>query len=303
MRPLLELVRARGEVSMPELRTELAQRFGLSETDLAELLPSGHTTVWINRVNWAKTHLYKAGVVDTPSRGRVKANARTSEVLAKNSGDIGMKILMTFPEYVAWRELSSSSARERTTEVPGQNGTTPHVDEILTPREVLEQAHDQLRRELEASLLELVKQMDPTAFEKLVVELVGRLGYGGLQGSAQHLGKSGDGGVDGVVREDRLGLDHIYLQAKRWEGQVSRPQVQAFVGSLEGFRANKGIFITTSTFSRDARDYVTQIQKRIVLIDGSELVSHMWDTNLGTTSQRTYETKSVDTDFFESDFD
>lgn len=300
MRPLLEVVAERGDIALGEVRDLLAARLHLLADDLTERMASGGL-LWHSRVHWAKTYLFKAGALDSPRRGRIAPNERTRQLLA-TGGLIDSDSLRQFPEFRDWMaKVRASSARDP--DAGAQQDRAPRSSGSLDPMEAIEQAHREIQQDVLEDLLSRVKAIHPTRFEQLVVRLVQRLGYGGPLGSAEHLGRTGDGGVDGVIREDRLGLDHVYLQAKRQESTVSRPDVQAFVGSLEGFRANKGVFITTSTFSREARDYVGQIQKRIVLIDGHELTALMWETGLGVSVERSYEVKTIDTDFFESDFD
>lgn len=309
MRPLLELVADRGEVSMSAVREELAHAFQLEEDDLRERIPSGYTTTWTNRVHWAKTYLYKAGALDNPRRGIITPTERTFELLKRYPGRIDIAVLEQFSEFVAWRSSKRAEADDSTATTGARsNGTigrarpdTLTPADQLTPLEALAKAHREVQSEVLDELLERISEMSPDAFERLVLSVLGRLGYGGPLGSAEHLGGSGDAGVDGVIREDPLGLELVYLQAKKHAATISRPEVQAFAGSLEGFRARKGVFITTSSFSREARDYVRQIEKRIVLVDGVKLVELMWETGLGVSTEQSFEVKSIDTDFFDSD--
>lgn len=296
MKPLLELVATRGEISLAAARDELATTFGLSDDERTQLLPSGRATRWASRVHWAKTYLYKAGLIDAPRRGTIAANAETRRILATNPARVDKALLLTVPKFVEWLDRT----------VPEKETGTSAIREPsdgATPREQLDRAYASLKHDVLDDLLERVREVEPAQFERLVVQLMTRLGYGGPLGGAEHLGGSGDGGVDGVIREDKLGLELVYLQAKRWKDPVSRPSVQSFVGSLEGFRSRKGVFITTSTFSREAREYVRQIEKRIVLIDGHELAELMYEAGLGVATDQTFELKSIDTDFFTNDLD
>lgn len=196
-----------------------------------------------------------------------------------------------FPEFVAFRELRHERPEEPT--------ATVNSSSDVTPEEALDSAYQRLRLDLEAELLEQVKATSPSFFERLVVELLVQMGYGGtLRDAGQAVGKSGDGGIDGIIKEDRLGLDLIYIQAKRWEGTVGRPEIQKFAGALQGHRARKGVFITTSSFSRDALDFTSRIESKIVLIDGAALAKHMIDYNVGVSISQSYDVKKIDSDYF-----
>jgi restriction system protein len=199
--------------------------------------------------------------------------------------------LEQFPEFVAFRELRH--------ERPDEPAVTVNSSSDATPEEALDSAYQRLRLDLEAELLDQVKAASPSFFERLVVELLVRMGYGGtLRDAGQAVGKSGDGGIDGIIKEDRLGLDLIYIQAKRWDGTVGRPEIQKFAGALQGHRARKGVFITTSSFSADALEFTSRIESKIVLIDGAALAKHMIDHNVGVSTSRSYEVKKIDSDYF-----
>lgn len=301
MRPLLEALRRRGELSMSELRDEMASALDLSPDDLAERMPSGGP-LWHNRVHWARTYLLKAGVIDSPRRGFARANERSTALLDE-PGPIDVRTLARFPEFNEWRMRSEPTPRSNTDEGSTPPSLAVAAPDSLTPRESLDKAHAQLKQTLLDSLLERVGAMSPADFERLVLQLVVRLGYGGPARAAVHLGRSGDNGVDGVIYEDRLRLDRVYLQAKRWSADIAEGDIRDFVGSLVGKHADRGVFITTSKFSSHAREFVTGIQHRIALIDGLELAELMWETNLGLTTDLTYDVKTIDSDFFESDFD
>lgn len=289
MRPLLEHLADGAIHSNRETNETLAERFQLTEEELAEMLPSGYARLFENRIGWAKTHLKGAGLIEAPSRARYRITSRGLAAL-EHGQLINMAYLRQFDEY---REFQSGARPEKVTE-PNRS-----TDE-LTPSEHLEFGYQKVREELEDELIAKVKSASPAFFERLVVELLVSMGYGGSRKDAgQTLGKSGDGGIDGVIKEDRLGLDVIYLQAKRWEGTVGRPEVQKFAGALQGQRAKKGIFLTTSSFSAEAIQYASVIDSRIVLIDGETLAGLMIDAGVGVSKVATYEVKRLDSDYFE----
>jgi len=259
------------------------------------LIPSGTGTVIRNRVGWARTYLKKAGLLEYPRRGQFRITPRGQDVLKENPQRVDVKLLARFPEFIAFR-----NARREAPEVDAE----PAAAELdaRTPEEALEAAYDRLRDNLEADLLDHVKAATPAFFERLVVKLLVEMGYGGDQrDAAQAVGRSGDGGIDGIIKEDHLGLDVIYIQAKRWDGTVSRPEVQKFAGALQGRRARKGVFITTSTFSRDAITFVESIDAKIILIDGARLAKLMIDHGVGVSTIETYAVKKIDSDYFMED--
>ena len=246
----------------------------------------------MNRIGWAKTHLKKACLLDAPKRGQVVITDRGREFLAQNPKSLTANTLKIFPEYQAF---SKGNAKSDST-------TTPAIvtDTDRTPEEILQEAYLTLRSEVADEIIQLLKSSSPVFFERVVVDLLVSMGYGGSRKAAgKAIGGSGDGGVDGIISEDPLGLDNIYIQAKRWESNVGRPQVQAFAGSLEGFRSRKGVMITTSDFSKDARDYVTRIEKKIVLINGEMLAELMLDHNVGVSEKERFVIKRIDTDYFD----
>lgn len=268
-----------------------AYYFKLSDEDKSELLPSGLQTRHINRVQWARTFLKKALLLESSSRGKVRILDRGIKVLSENLEEINNKYLERFPEFKEFRTYVKS------------DGIEPKIitdESSQTPDEILEASYNNLRQELANELLDKVKSCSPKFFENLVVDLLVAMGYGGSRKDAgQAVGKGGDGGIDGIIKEDKLGLDVVYIQAKRWENNVGRPVVQAFGGSLMGKRANKGVMITTSKFSQDARDYVKNIEKKIVLIDGEELAQFMIDHDIGVYETANYVVKKMNTDYFE----
>lgn len=289
MRPLLVHL-ADGEIHRNrETNEALASHFHLTEDELAEMLPSGYARLFDNRIGWAKTHLKGAGLIESPGRAKYRITQRGIEALTQSQA-IKLPYLKQFDEY---KEFQSGSKTETTTE------STTSTDE-LTPSEHMEFGYQKIRQELEEELIAKIKTASPAFFERLVVELLVSIGYGGSRRDAgQTLGRSGDGGIDGVIKEDRLGLDVIYLQAKRWEGTVGRPEIQKFAGALQGQRAKKGIFLTTSNFSKEAIEYTKLIDSRIVLIDGEKLAELMIDAGVGVSKVATYDVKRLDSDYFE----
>jgi len=293
MLPLLKLA-ADGDVHyIHDAVNQLADTFSLSDEEKSRLLPSGQQPVFYNRVGWARTYLKKAGLIEDPRRGYFLITERGRTVLNQNLDRIDMQYLRQFPEYVVFRR----TARE--TDHP--EIINEEVLEELTPEEALENAYQRIRKDLSEGLLEYVLGSSPGFFEKLVVELLVKMGYGGSQrNAARAVGQRGDEGIDGIIDEDRLGLDTIYIQAKKWklESSVGRPEIQRFVGALQGKRAKKGIFITTTRFSDDAREFARLIDTKVVLIDGSQLTDLMIDYGIGVTTRTSYDIKSLDTDYF-----
>jgi len=293
MRPLLQLASDGKQHSNREARETLARTFKLNDEERNALLPSGRQGIFVNRVAWAKAYLQQAGLLDTPERGHFKITDRGHEALKDAPERITISFLQKFPEFAAFRSP---------TKKPKASQTEPNIEEERTPEETLEAAHLRLRADLAAELLGRVKTSSPRFFEHLVVELLLKMGYGGSREEAgEAVGGAGDEGIDGVISEDRLGLDTIYLQAKRWEGTVGRPEIQKFVGALHGKRARKGVFITTGLFSTDARDYVKNIDPKVVLIDGRQLAELMIDFNVGVDSVISYQVKRITLDYFDED--
>jgi restriction system protein len=291
MLPLLRFASDKSEHSAHEATTALAEKFSLNETQLQELLPSGKQTIFRNRVGWARTYLSKAGLLESSKRGFFQISKRGLEILSQNPNRIDNKTLKQFSEFNEFQNRKNDKTAKVLTE------TAEDVND--TPEESLETANQTIRNALAAEIIEKVKTCSPGFFERLVVELLVKMGYGGtLQEAGKAVGKSGDGGIDGIINEDRLGLDVIYLQAKRWEGNVSRPEIQKFAGALQGKRARKGVFITTSDFTKEAREYVAMIDSKIILIDGEELAELMIDYNVGVSVATVYEIKKMDSDYF-----
>ncbi len=287
MLPLLQFAGDGKEHAVREAIQTLADQFKLTESERKELLPSGQQCVFDNRVGWARTYMKKAGLLESPKRALLRITKRGQDVLGAKPTEINVQFLGQFPEFLAFRNLKHQKDEP-------QKG--PSAD---TPEEQLEAAYLDLRQGLANDLLDQIKSSSPQMFEKLVVNLLVSMGYGGtLKDAGQAVGKTGDEGIDGIIKEDRLGLDIIYIQAKRWANTVGRPEIQKFAGALQGQRARKGIFITTSDFSKEAMDYVAKIETKIVLVDGEDLAQFMIDNNVGVTPAVSYEVKKIDFDYF-----
>jgi restriction system protein len=292
MLPLLEIISDGKEYKMRNVTDELALKFGVTEEEQKELLPSGAAPVFYNRTAWAKTYLKKAGLIDSPKQGIVIISKRGLDVLKKKPSSINVKYLKQFSEFIEFQ----TSKREGEVELESIDDQSKE-----TPEESLETAYQKIRKSLASELINKVVELSPAFFEKLVVELLVKMGYGGsIKDAGKAMGKSGDGGIDGTIKEDKLGLDIIYIQAKRWRpgNVVGRPELQKFVGALAGQGAKKGIFITTSNFTKEAIEYTPRNETKIVLIDGHQLAQLMIDYNLGCTPQQTYEVKKIDSDYF-----
>ena len=275
----------------------VAQLFKMTDQERKALLPSGKQAVIANRVGWARTYMKKAGLLTSPSRGTAVITEAGRKLLASKPDRISVALLKE--KYPAFREFHEYHP-DQSDDVPAVSSAA--ADESETPQEQLERGYKQLRDALAQELLEKIGDSSPAFFEQLVVDLLVSMGYGGSRADAgQSIGRSGDEGIDGIIKEDKLGLDVVYVQAKRWQNTVGRPLIQAFAGSLEGHRARKGVFITTSTFSSDAREYVTKIEKKIVLIDGAMLAQLMIDHDVGVAPMRTFTVKRIDADYFEGE--
>jgi restriction system protein len=292
MLPFLRFAQDQAEISTRDVVPFLASYYKLSEEDVAEQIPSGYQSKLNNRVSWIFAHLQKAGIIEKTRRGFYKITSRGIELLEQNPEKISIKTLKQFPEYLDfWKPKKSNEIEERIINV--------ELETSATPEESLAFSYQTIRINLATEILDKVKSCSPSFFERLVVELLVAMGYGGtLQDAGRAVGKSGDGGIDGIIKEDRLGLDVIYLQAKRWEGNVSRPEIQKFAGALLGNQARKGVFITTSDFTKEAKDYVKTISSNIILINGEELAELMIDYNVGVSVATTYEIKKIDSDYF-----
>lgn len=263
-------------------------------------MPSGRQAVFDNRVGWAKTYLSKALLIEQVQRGIFRITERGKKVLANKPEKINNKFLRQFPEFLVFQERSSSSEEE-----PQHSNNVVDISVVETPNERIETAFGELRSALSKEVIERVTSISPTRFERLVVELLVKMGYGGALPDAGKMTKlSGDEGIDGVIKEDKLGLDRIYLQAKRWNNTtVGRPEIQKFVGALAGQKAQKGVFITTSAFSKEAREYAANLQQKVVLIDGEQLAELMIEYDLGVAVAQTYLIKRVDNDYFDENLE
>jgi len=295
MLPVLS-VAAAGETRVPIAANIIADQLGLSEDEREEMLPSGKQRLLHNRVHWAKFYMSKAGLIDSPKRGVFVASPSGLELLARKPERIDVETLKTFPTFGEFYGQAGSGSE------PDQvSAAVAATNSDATPEEQIDAAHAVLTAALQAELLQRVLEQSPSFFERLIVELLVSMGYGGShEDAARQLGKSGDGGIDGIIDEDRLGLDRIYVQAKRYAAgsSVGRPEVQGFVGSLVGLGAAKGVFVTTSTFSKQALDYARGLQQRVILIDGLRLTDLMTEFGVGVRTARTIEVKRLDEDFF-----
>lgn len=295
LRPLLESVSDGGEHHLRDLAPNLAEKFKLSPADIEELLPSGRQTRFLNRVHWAATFLNAARLVERKGRSVIAITERGRGELSNAPVRITVKYLNKYPEFRVFRGYENSP-KDQTSGVQDD-------PEATTPIEQMEIAYQGIRKSLAAEVLEKVKSASPAFFERLVVDLLLKMGYGGSRSDAgKAIGRVGDDGIDGIIKEDRLGLDLVAIQAKRWTNgaSVGRPDVQAFSGSLDGQGSKKGVFITTSRFSQEAREYVKRLgDKKIILIDGDELSELMIDFGVGTVNHETYEIKKLDLDYFD----
>jgi restriction system protein len=291
MLPVLELIADGQDHRLRDLTKTVSDRFGLTESERAEILPSGQQTVISNRVAWAKTYLKKARLLANPVRGMVRITDEGKKVLDQKPARIDNDFLRKYGSFAEFYK--------KTAPLEAKNN---HPEVAATPEESLESAYSILHDALADELLDKVKSCSPTFFEQLVVDLLVAMGYGGsLADAGQAIGKSGDGGIDGIIKEDKLGLDVVCIQAKRWEKTVGRPEVQAFAGSMEGMRAKKGVLITTASFSKDAEEYINRIERKIVLIDGRRLAQLMIEHDIGVATARSYVVKKLDFDFFDGE--
>ncbi|HET6442943.1 MAG TPA: restriction endonuclease [candidate division Zixibacteria bacterium] len=289
MLPLLKLAGDRNEHLFRDAVEELANQFNLSDAERRESIPSGPQPLIYNRVGWARTYLKSAGLLESNKRGYFHISKRGLNVLSQDPSEINIAFLRQFPEFLELRKRKEKPPTDKETEQV----------ESETPEERIGFAFQQINQELATELLEAVRANSPLFFERLVIDLLIRMGYGGTREDAgQAVGKSGDGGIDGIIKEDRLGLDTVYIQAKKWDASVGRPEIQKFAGALMGQQAKKGIFITTAGFTNNAKAYVSIIESKIVLIDGEELAQLMIEHNIGVNSFNTYELKRIDSDYF-----
>lgn len=294
MLPLMKIAEDGKEHLFREATDALINQFNLTEKEKQELLPSGSAFVINNRIGWARTYLTKAGLLLKTKRGYFRISEEGKKLLQKEPAFINTKMLK---EYDAFNEFQTTKETDNS-----ENNKTEHsIEQSITPHELLESGYLSIKNELADELLSTIKNISPSKFEKLVIDLLVKMGYGGsIKEAATVVGKSGDEGIDGIIKEDKLGLDVIYIQAKKWDsGTIGRPEIQKFAGALLGKKAKKGIFITTSTFTNEAKKYVTDIDAKIILLDGKQLTELMIENNLGVSTQDVYTIKRIDSDYFE----
>lgn len=295
MLPLMTLANDGKEHHIREAVEVISTHFNLTEEERQRLLPSGSILVISSRVGWARTYLSKAGLLKKMGRGIFQITEEGQAFLAKNPSSINSKVLQQFDSFNDFLNTKKSNPKENTVSIIKEN-----TDQ--TPQEMIETGYEAIKAALSDELLSVIKSISPSRFESLVVELLVKMGYGGsFKEAATVVGKSGDAGIDGIIKEDKLGLDVIYIQAKKWEGSVGRPEIQKFAGALLGQKAKKGIFITTSFFTTEAKAYVENIDAKIILIDGTRLTELMIENNLGVGVQNIYEIKRIDSDYFEEE--
>jgi len=291
--PVLELAADGAEHKFRDAVDKLTEEFSLTDEERNELLPSGSQAVFTNRVGWARSYLKQAGLLASPRRGYFTITEQGQSLLAEKPDKVNVSVLERYPAFLEFR------ARRRDKSNDSETPTIETTTSTDTPEDSLASAYRTLRRNLEQELLDAVTESSPTFFERMVVDLLVKMGYGGnRQDAGRALGKSGDGGIDGIINEDRLGLDVTYIQAKKWDATVGRPEIQKFAGALQGQRARKGVFITTSNFSKEAIEYASAIDSRIILIGGNQLAALMTEHNLGVSVVGQYEVKKLDTDYF-----
>jgi len=291
MLPLLKVMGNRNEMTTKQMRDEVAQNLGLSVEALSERLPSGTQNAFDNRMGWARTYLFKAGLLDRPRRATYAISETGKKLLANPPAEINVDFLRSYEQFNQFFGSSKSDKESL--------ASTDVIDDELTPEEQIEKGVRQIQRELQVEVLDRVKQLPPEGFEQLVLRLLVGMGYGGSMADVQGVARGADGGVDGVVNQDHLGLDRIYIQAKRWEGSVGRPVIQGFVGALAGVGASKGVIMTTSTFAQPAQEYVrTLTDRRIVLVDGQRMSELMLKHGIGVSTKQTFVIQRMDEDFF-----
>jgi restriction system protein len=296
MLPVLTVLAEQGAMKTADCADQVASRLGLSDEEKTEMLPSGGQRLVVNRAGWAAWYMMQAGLVGRPKRGIIEATEEGRKLLATKPALINNSLLQTFPQFVERMKRQDAGNEGKESTVPSA-GTK---EETATPEERILGAFSQLNDSLASELQDQMAKMDPFRFEQLVVDLLFAMGYGGSREEAAKVTKkSGDEGIDGVINEDRLGLDVIYIQAKRWQASMGRREIQSFVGALAGQQANKGVFITTSDFGQNAIDYARSVPQKVILIDGERLAELMIEHNIGVTTTRTISLKRIDSDYFE----
>jgi len=292
MLPLLELLKDGKEHALDEGYRVLSEQFSLSEEDKRELLPSGKQEIYKNRIGWAKAYLKKAGLVESPARGKIEITEKGRQVLGRDLREINISFLTQYAEF---NEFYTAKSKDQPQNIDSDN---------QTPNEVIDNAYQLIRKSLAQDLLMRIMDKTPDFFERVVIELLVKMGYGGNVAEAgKAIGRTGDEGIDGIIKEDKLGLDIIYVQAKRWKSgnTVGRPEIQKFVGALAGQGAKKGIFITTSGFTKEAKEFQPKTDIKVVLIDGEYLTELMIDYDIGVAKDVEYEIKKIDSDYFDEE--
>jgi restriction system protein len=296
MLPFLQHIAGGQEHSSTETLNTLTKQFNLTDEELNQYLPSGNQKTFNNRVSWAKAYLKMARLIENTKRGHFKITDRGKQVLSNNPTALNLKYLKQFSDYI--ENTGRTKMDDKVSSIESDNG----IEQLATPEEIMESNYLQIRKNLALEILTKIKSCSPAFFENLVVELLVKMGYGGtIKEAGKSIGRSGDEGIDGIIKEDRLGLDIIYIQAKRWENVVGRPEIQKFVGALAGQGAKKGVFITTSRFTHEAREYQPKNETKIVLIDGEQLADLMIDFNLAVSTIHSFMIKKIDNDYFEED--
>lgn len=295
MLPVLKSVADGKEHKFREIADSIAKNFGLTEEELGCLLPSGNQSIFDNRVGWAKTYLKKACLIEYKGKGVLKITERGKQVLKDSPQKIDNKFLKQYDEFNEFQNKVNPKAEKQETETDYKN---------QTPEELIETAFHDFQKSLAEELLDKIRNVSPSFFEKLVVALLVKMGYGGsIKDAGQAIGRTGDEGIDGIIKEDKLGLDVIYIQAKRWKENnvIGRPEIQKFVGALAGQGAKKGVFITASSFTKEALDYKPMNDTKVILIDGMKLANLMIEYNLGVAQLHCYELKKLDNDYFDEE--
>ncbi|ACI21536.1 MULTISPECIES: restriction endonuclease [Thermodesulfovibrio] len=294
MLPLLMLLSDEKEIHIKDIVNELAEKFKLTREEKEKLLPRGNEPIFNNRVRWAKTYLQKAGLLEIPRRGFLKITQRGLEVLKEKPDKINFEFLMRFEEFKIWRNLSYKQKKEEKLNI--ENKST----EEGTPEEVISSKIEEINNLVKYDLKSKIKSLTPEQFERFVIDILLKMGYGGsFEEASQHIGKSHDGGIDGIIKQDILGLDNVYIQAKQWTGNVGATELQTFVGALQG-KGKKGVFITTSQFTKNATKYAKSLSDiKVILIDGDKIVDYMMKFKIGVQTLRSYELLKIDEDYFE----
>lgn len=298
MKPVLVL--GKEEQTLSNAVKKLSEQFNLTNEEQKKILPSGRQTIVANRVSWAVTYLCKAGLLKRPRRGYFVITEEGKQALEQNPKNIDRNFLSQFPGYLKFRDRTKNEIDSPSTDTSSTDGSSNSLESALTPQEVLGNAYLEIKSELKSELLNRVLNQSPDFFEELVVKLLKGMGYGDEENLAKAIGGTNDGGVDGLVHQDKLGLDVVYIQAKRYaaDNSVGRPALQAFIGTLSGKSATKGLFVTTSSFSSQAIDYLRTVPQRVVTVDGERLVELMVQHGVGVRTEQTYTIHRIDEDFF-----